>query len=56
MTSTGGLILCGGRSSRMGHDKAALRMGGETLLERVLARMRQVAGPVVVSLAAGRTG
>ena len=53
MTSTGGLILCGGRSSRMGHDKATLRMGGETLLERVLARMRQVAGPVVVSLAAG---
>ena len=31
------LILCGGRSSRMGGDKAALRMGGLTLLERAAA-------------------
>lgn len=53
MGTTGGLILCGGKSSRMGRDKAALRFGPETLLERVLGRMRQVAGPVAVSLAAG---
>jgi molybdopterin-guanine dinucleotide biosynthesis protein A len=49
---TAGLILCGGHSSRMGRDKAALRFGAETLLERVLARMRAVAEPVAVSLAA----
>lgn len=49
----GGLILCGGRSSRMGHPKGGLRFPGGPLLERVLERMREVADPVVVSLAAG---
>ncbi len=53
MTSTGGLILCGGKSSRMGYDKAALRLGGETVLERVCSRIGQVAAPVVVSLGQG---
>ncbi len=31
------LILCGGRSSRMGTDKAALPFGGQTLLARAAA-------------------
>lgn len=52
MEVTGGLILCGGKSSRMGHDKATLRFEGETLLQRVLGRMGQVASPVVLSLSA----
>lgn len=51
---SGGLILCGGRSSRMGFEKARLRFPGGTLLERVVGRMRQVAEPVVLSLAAGQ--
>ena len=50
---TAGLILCGGRSSRMGRDKAALRFGTETLLERTLRRMGAVAGPVAVALPPG---
>lgn len=49
----GGLILCGGRSSRMGYPKAGLRFPGGPLLGRVLERMREVADPVVLSLAAG---
>jgi molybdopterin-guanine dinucleotide biosynthesis protein A len=32
-----GLVLTGGRSSRMGKDKAALRVGGRTQLEHALA-------------------
>lgn len=52
MDGTGGLILCGGKSSRMGHDKASLRFGPRTLLEISLERMRSVAGAVTVSLAA----
>ena len=52
MEKTGGLILCGGKSSRMGFDKGALRFEGETLLQRVLGRMRQVASPVVVCFSA----
>lgn len=48
---TAGLILCGGRSRRMGMDKARLRFPGGTLLERVVRRMGEVAGVVVLSLA-----
>ena len=50
----GGLILYGGRSSRMGSDKGALRFGTETLLQRVLARMASVADPLVIAVAADR--
>ena len=51
---SGGLILCGGLSSRMGFEKARLRFPGGGLLERVLGRMRQVVSPVVLSLAPGQ--
>lgn len=52
---TGGLILCGGHSRRMGSDKASLRFPGGSLLERMVTRMLRVASPVVVSLAHGQT-
>ena len=51
---SGGLILCGGLSSRMGFEKARLRFPGGGLLERVLGRMREVVSPVVLSLAPGQ--
>ncbi len=51
MDGTAGLILCGGKSSRMGRDKAGLRFGARTLLEIALERMGRVAGPVAVSVA-----
>lgn len=35
-----GLVLAGGRSTRMGRDKAFLRVGGERLLDRQLALLR----------------
>ena len=35
-----GVVLAGGRSSRMGADKAALLIGGEPLLRRVVRRLR----------------
>ncbi len=35
----GGLVLAGGSSKRMGTDKAALRIGGVTLLERTIATL-----------------
>jgi molybdopterin-guanine dinucleotide biosynthesis protein A len=41
MTLTGA-VLVGGRSSRMGRDKAALSLGDETLLERQLRLLDQI--------------
>lgn len=39
--SAAGVILCGGRSSRMGGgDKTLLRLGDATLLDHVIARLR----------------
>jgi len=42
------IILCGGRSSRMGQDKASLRFGDETMLERIVRIVRAVADHVIV--------
>ncbi|KQY26792.1 molybdenum cofactor guanylyltransferase MobA [Rhizobium sp. Root482] len=44
-TAFPGVVLAGGRSSRMGRDKASLSLGGTTLLDRVIARLApQTAG------------
>lgn len=54
MTAVGGIVLCGGKSRRMGRDKASLPFGGESLLGRVVRRLTPVAEPVVVVSAAGQ--
>ena len=36
----GGFVLAGGRSSRMGFDKALLELEGETLLDRAVRQLR----------------
>lgn len=41
---TGAIILCGGRSSRMGRDKATLRFGSELILQRVARLVGEVIG------------
>ena len=45
---TGGIVLCGGRSSRMGRPKAWLPFGGELMLPRIVRILREVVEPVVV--------
>jgi molybdopterin-guanine dinucleotide biosynthesis protein A len=47
-----GVILCGGKSSRMGRPKWSLRIGEETFLERTLRVLEPVVGPRVVVAAA----
>jgi molybdopterin-guanine dinucleotide biosynthesis protein A len=42
------VVLAGGASSRMGSPKALLRFGRETLIERVVGRLKSIAGEVVV--------
>lgn len=46
--TTGGIILCGGRSSRMRRSKALLPFGDETMLQRIVRLMRSVVRPIVV--------
>jgi molybdopterin-guanine dinucleotide biosynthesis protein A len=43
-----GLVLCGGRSERMGRDKALLPWAGTDLLGHALARLAAVASEVAV--------
>jgi molybdenum cofactor guanylyltransferase len=51
---TGGIILCGGRSSRMGRPKAWLPFGDELMLPRIVRIVRGVVDPVVVVAAPGQ--
>ena len=46
--SIGGIVLCGGHSSRMGQPKAGLLMGDESLLARIVRVVGEVVQPIVV--------
>jgi molybdopterin-guanine dinucleotide biosynthesis protein A len=48
MDRVGGIVLCGGKSSRMGRPKAWLPFGPEVLLQRVVRVLSAVVSPVVV--------
>jgi molybdopterin-guanine dinucleotide biosynthesis protein A len=50
----GGIILCGGKSSRMGFAKAMLPFGPEAMLQRVARLLGAVVRPVVVVAAPGQ--
>jgi molybdopterin-guanine dinucleotide biosynthesis protein A len=55
MAAFAGIVLAGGRSSRMGTPKAALEWHGSTLLRRTVGILARVTGgPVVVVRAAGQ--
>jgi molybdenum cofactor guanylyltransferase len=54
MTGLAGVVLCGGRSGRMGVDKALVDAGGEPLVARAARTLAEVAEPVF--LAPGRPG
>jgi molybdenum cofactor guanylyltransferase len=43
-----GIILCGGRSTRMGADKGALAFGQETMLERITRILGSITTNVII--------
>jgi molybdopterin-guanine dinucleotide biosynthesis protein A len=44
-----GIILCGGKSSRMQSNKALLKFGNETVIEIILGEMKKVFDEVILS-------
>lgn len=50
--SVGGIVLAGGKSTRMGTSKALLPFGSETMLQRVVRILSGVVSPIVVVAAA----
>ena len=48
------LVLAGGKSTRMGRDKASLCLYGKTLLERVLEAVASLCREVVLVTAQGQ--
>ena len=52
--SAGGIVLCGGKSTRMGTSKALLPFGPETMLQRVVRLLGQVVSPLVAVAAVGQ--
>ncbi len=49
------IVLCGGRSSRMGRDKASIEFDGASLLQRTVTVVAEVATEVVLVRAPGQT-
>jgi molybdopterin-guanine dinucleotide biosynthesis protein A len=50
-----GIVLCGGKSTRMGSPKALLPFGAETMLQRVVRLLATVVSPIVVVGAPGQS-
>ncbi len=42
------IILAGGKSSRMGFDKAFLRLGDESLLENLIKRLKPISDEIII--------
>ena len=45
--NVGGIVLCGGRSRRMGRPKAWLPFAGEVMLPRVVRLLSEVVAPML---------
>ena len=48
VSAFGGIVLCGGKSTRMGSSKALLPFGRELMLQRAVRILGEVVSPIVV--------
>ena len=53
--TAGGIVLCGGKSTRMGVPKATLPFGPETMVQRVIRLLGTKVSPIVAVAAAEQT-
>lgn len=53
MTELDAFVLIGGRSSRLGTDKAFIELGGVTLAERAVANVQDALSPSRITMVAG---
>lgn len=53
-SGAGGIVLCGGKSTRMGTSKATLPFGPETMLQRVVRLLGTVVSPIAAVAARGQ--
>lgn len=44
-----GIILCGGRSTRMQSNKGLLKIGGQTIIEIIVSKLKSVFSNVIIS-------
>ena len=44
-----GIILCGGKSKRMGKNKALLKLGQKTTIEHVIETLNKICGRIILS-------
>ncbi len=52
--AVGGIVLCGGQSSRMGRAKCWLPVAGELMLPRVIRLLTEAVSPIVVVASPGQ--
>ena len=50
-----GIVLAGGKGTRMGRDKATLSFGPESLVQRLVRVLGEAVSPLVVAAAASLT-
>lgn len=48
-TKPNGIILCGGRSRRMGQNKALLKLGERTIIEQVANTLSKICNEIIIS-------
>ncbi len=54
-STSAGIILCGGKSERMGRAKPLLPFGNEVLLQRVARNLSQAVNPLIIVAAPGQS-